>query len=85
MYRILEHNSERSELEEDKIHGYGLFLEEVDGGVKEKEAVRHVCHAMNINVHNRLNQDLQTLAFGVKIEQYNTEKDMIEFIEGFRV
>ncbi len=57
----------------------------VDDGREEAAAVQTAVRLMNENVSGRLNQDLQTVAFNTKLDEYITEGGLIEFVEGFHL
>ena len=71
-------------LDEDKYHAYSLFVEMVGDDKSETEAVMAACNLMNTNVKQRLNKDLQTLTMNTDY-QYQTEEEMIGFVEGFHI
>lgn len=75
----------RSDVEEDRFHAFGLFLEEVDGGFPEADAAQHGAALMDRNVRARLGADMQRLTIPIDITQYKTEKALIEFVEAFHI
>jgi len=75
---------DRNALEEDKYHSYSVFLELVEAGETEENAVKAACKLMEENVQERLNEDLKLLYLKNKNE-FKTETDMIQFIEGFHM
>lgn len=84
LVRELQDNFERSELHEDKFHAYSLFLEMIDNGNSEEEAVRAAVALMDENVNKRLNQAMKTIAFNTQLD-YKIEAEMINFVEGFHL
>ena len=54
-------------------------------GMNEKEAVKHVCNEINKMILSRQNNDVHTVSKVYDTDKYCTEKNMIEFIEGFSV
>lgn len=73
---------ERSALDEDKYHAYYTFLELINDGKNEEDAVMEACKLMKENVTERLDQDLKLLSVDNEIV-CRSEDDMINFINGF--
>lgn len=77
-------NLDRNALEEDKYHSYSIFLEMLQNGESEENAVKEACKLMEDNVKERLDKDLKLLTIENQNE-YKTESDMIQFIENFHM
>jgi hypothetical protein len=83
LYNMLSNKPSRSDLEEDKFHAYGLFLEEIDKGSDEITAIENACTMMDENVRERMTDDMQMLTQPADVTQYTTEAQMIRFIEAY--
>jgi len=91
LYEKLKNKIGRNDLEEDKYHAYGLFLEEIAKGTEitkgteivEADVVRKVCALMDENVRERLSDDMKLLTNPIDVTKYNNEEQMIRFIEAF--
>jgi len=83
LYNMLSNKPSRSDLEEDKFHAYGLFLEEIDKGSDEITAIANACTMMDENVRERMTDDMQMLTQPADVTQYTTEDQMIRFIEAY--
>ena len=79
-YETLRVIKSRNELDEDKFHTYGLFIEMVDAGTPEKDAVHQAAHLIYDNIRERFGPDIQIRG---NIDQYNTVTDLINFTESF--
>ena len=85
LYKVLSDKQGRSDLEEDKFHTYGMFLEDIDNGTDEFVAIRNACELMDENVRERLNDDMKLLVTQTDYTIYKNESEMIQFIEAFLV
>jgi hypothetical protein len=83
MYTSLLTRKGRTDLEDDKFHAYGSFLEEIDKGADEVTAIKIACRTMDENVRERMTEDMQRLTQPASVEQYNNETQMISFIEAY--
>ena len=85
LYNILSAKPGKNDLEEDKFHSYGLFLDEIDNGADETLAVRAACELMDENIRERMDDNMKLLVRPFDPLLYNTEADMVRFIEAFVV
>ena len=81
-YEVLS-TKEKDDLDNDKYHAYGLYLEEIDNGVSEAEASQHAAALMDENVRARMNGDMKRLINPTDTTIYNNEQKLMEFVEGF--
>nr|QBK91454.1 MAG: DEAD/SNF2-like helicase [Pithovirus LCPAC302] len=73
------------DIDKDKLKAYKRYMELIIIGMNEKEAVKHVCNEINKMILSRQNNDVHTVSKVYDTDKYCTEKNMIEFIEGFSV